>query len=778
MRILIATFVFLTFVIQVSAQQPPNCGSTPAMKSFCRDACIICDIDGFTGRNNSNITGQAPPGFCTSQVHHMQWIGFIAGTTEITMEVRVSYCTLNNGLEIGLYESLDCNSFRLVSECDTDVRPNTTRSFTNTIPLTVGQYYYFVMDGSGNDICDWTIKVTKGSTKVLPLTLSPTISLPTKVCQNQVFEMITSGTNGATFYSWTVDGTVVKNGKTVSHSLDKPGTYKICLNASNVCDNAPTTCSNIQVLPLATSVVHQQICFGECFLYYEKKYCESGRYEVKLQAANGCDSIVTMVLVVDDKITAATSLNICKGDSLQIGNKILFTEGKHQVIVYNQEGCNIYLEVNLKIIVCNIKASSQSVAVICNGQNTGQIRFKVDEGTPPFLYRGFKVENASVIYEGKISDIDIYTSIAGVDEGNYSILIEDTYGNRRAVNVFVPQPAKLKSENKTSDYSGFQISCFGLANGHIKVKPSGGVPPYIFKHAFTDLMTDSITGLSAGNYKSTVTDVNGCTLLSEIQLRQPDSLSTAIQFTNPDCSGTASGKIKIDLVSGGVKPYLYGLNHGIFAENNDFSVLSSGNYTVSIKDANQCLIYRSKLLVAAEIPILSSNPKEYKVTLGDSLLLDVGINLFIYKAVWLPDDRMVCPSCLSTKVLPVNDTAYEITATSKDGCDTKLTLHVNVDKIRTFTMPNIFSPNQDNINDKLVIYSGNDVEAISFLSIYDRWGNLIYKTENIPKGLYELEWDNTFRHSAVSVGLYTWLSGVRYIDGKTIYHNGSILVAK
>lgn len=104
-------------------QQPPICGNNPAMTSLCAQACIICDIDGFTGRNNSSIKGQAPPDFCTSYVHHMQWIGFIAGTSTLTLEVKVSNCARNNGLEIGLYESLDCQTFRRISDCDTDIQP-------------------------------------------------------------------------------------------------------------------------------------------------------------------------------------------------------------------------------------------------------------------------------------------------------------------------------------------------------------------------------------------------------------------------------------------------------------------------------------------------------------------------------------------------------------------------------------------------------------------------------------------------------------------------------
>ena len=778
LRFFLFVLVSLISGLYADAQQPAICGSTPVMKSFCREACIICDIDGFTGRNNSNVTGQAPPGFCTSVVHHMQWIGFIAGTTNITLEVRVSSCTLNSGLEIGLYESLDCNTFRLVSECDTDIRPNTTRIFKNTLPLTIGQYYYFVMDGNGNDICDWNIKVTSGSTKVLPLVTPALINIPSKVCQDEVFEMSTPGVQGATLYNWSIDGAVFKNGMKVSHSLNKPGKYNICLDASNVCSKAPVNCTTIEVLTTPTSIVSQQVCFGECYKYHGKNYCQTGKYEVKLSANNGCDSIVTLDLIVDKKITASTVINICEGDTLTIGNGKLFSGGKHQVVVHNQEECDIYLEVNLQLIICNIQASTSVFPVNCNGENTGQIRFKVDAGTAPFTYSGFKVENPSLKYTGKLTSANLYETISGLDEGNYTFLIEDTYGNSKAINIFVPQPTRLSSAVQTSDFSKFNVSCYGLSDGFIKWIPSGGTPPYTYKHALSSVTSDSIDHLIAGTYSSTITDVNGCSFALNTILTQPDSLKADIIFTHPDCTGTGTGKVRVNSVTGGVKPYLYSFDNGSFSSKDEYTNLFSGKYSMTVKDANQCLNSKSQILVASEIPLLIIQDKSLNVKLGDSLMLDIGINLASYQIIWTPDIGISCINCLNPIILPLYDTDYQIKAVSKDGCEDSETIKVVVDKIRSFVISNIFSPNNDNSNDRVRIYSGNDVKFIDYLNIYDRWGNLVFKSENLPKGQYDLEWDGTFNHKSLSIGTYTWICRVEYIDGIIGIHSGSIQVVK
>lgn len=778
MKSILYIFIFTAFALSLQAQVPPICGASPSMKSFCRDACIICDIDGFTGRNNSNVVGQAPPGFCTGQVHNMQWIGFIAGTIDLTLEVKVTNCTINLGLEIGLYESLNCTSFRRVSECDTDVRPNTTRIFKNTVPLTVGQYYYFVMDGSSNDICDWTIKVTNGSTKVAPLTQTPAIIAPDKVCQNDTFNFKTPGISGATFYNWTLNDVFIKNEKESQYKITQPGSYKLCLETSNVCDKSPKSCKTIEVLPTPTTKINQEICFGECYKFHGMDFCTSGIYEVRVPAANGCDSILVFDLKVADKITATTSLNICEGDTLKIGNGQLSTNGKHQVRIQNQEGCDIFMEVNLRLIVCNIKASIEAVPVICNGQNTGIVRFKVDRGTPPFTYRGFKIENPSKVFSGNITDQNVIETITNLDEGNYTFTIEDNFGNSRVLNVFVPQPSKLKIQNTSSNYNGFQVSCYGRNDGFYKTIPSGATPPYSYKHSFGGSISDSLSGLVSGTYTVTVSDFNGCSLNSETILKQPDSIIAEIQKIDPGCDGPKTGQISIKNVKNGVSPYRYALNTESYSTVNEFLKLAEGNYTVYIKDANQCRLIKTITLIAAEIPIIVNENPSQQISLGDSTDLKVKLNLSDFIAFWLPSDGVSCPKCPETKVLAVNNTDYEIEVKSKDGCIARSVIKVNVEKKRSFLISNVFSPNGDLSNDKMKVFTGNDVEKILSFNIYDRWGNLLFKAEQIQKGLSEIDWDGSFHNVHTADGNYTWISEVLYIDGVTKVQSGSLVVLK
>ena len=45
-------------------------------------------------------------------------------------------------------------------------------------------------------------------------------------------------------------------------------------------------------------------------------------------------------------------------------------------------------------------------------------------------------------------------------------------------------------------------------------------------------------------------------------------------------------------------------------------------------------------------------------------------------------------------------------------------------------VPNAFSPNHDGVNDLFMIYSGPQVVKVRQLQVFDRWGELIWSTED------------------------------------------------
>ena len=69
-------------------------------------------------------------------------------------------------------------------------------------------------------------------------------------------------------------------------------------------------------------------------------------------------------------------------------------------------------------------------------------------------------------------------------------------------------------------------------------------------------------------------------------------------------------------------------------------------------------------------------------------------------------------------------------------------------------MPNVFSPNQDGVNDRFLVFSENDV--LYDMNIYDRWGNRVYEGLNLITNDTSMGWDGMSNNSNVAQGVYVY----------------------
>ncbi len=75
-------------------------------------------------------------------------------------------------------------------------------------------------------------------------------------------------------------------------------------------------------------------------------------------------------------------------------------------------------------------------------------------------------------------------------------------------------------------------------------------------------------------------------------------------------------------------------------------------------------------------------------------------------------------------------------------------------------IPNAFSPNNDGINDLFLIASSPETEVLKFdLKIFDRWGNLIFNSDNIVDS-----WNGTYKDRLVPEGVYVYIIDTKIED--------------
>lgn len=88
-------------------------------------------------------------------------------------------------------------------------------------------------------------------------------------------------------------------------------------------------------------------------------------------------------------------------------------------------------------------------------------------------------------------------------------------------------------------------------------------------------------------------------------------------------------------------------------------------------------------------------------------------------------------------------------------------------------IPNVFSPNGDNINDEWVIVP-NDLNVVGIeCNVFDRWGDLVYQSDDSP-----IVWDGTFNGKNVMPGVYVYLVKLTDNNGDAKILSGDLTVVR
>lgn len=753
--------------------QPVPCGNPAVMTSYCKDACIICNIDGFTGVNSYTVQGQAPPGFCTSYVHNIKWIAFQAGSVDLQLEVSVFNCQKGSGLEIGIYKSLDCNTFELVSNCETDIPTNTKAIFTNTKPLTIGQYYYFVMDGGNGDVCNYLVKVLKGTTQVTPLDDSGSIIGEPLVCPNVPNTYKKTYVEGAINFDWTLDGLPYAAADSINVVFTTEGSHEICVTASNVCDKAAPSCMTVEVKGIDTTFINQTLCEGECLTAANTQICKAGKYVFDLISEKGCDSTIVVNLTINPVYTQNVSINICEGDTIHIFDQSYYQTGTYTKTGSTWQGCDSTINLDLKLIVCNIKGDAQAKNVLCSGESNGSIDVTILNGTPPFTYKYSLVNSPAILGTGSISSTNLPVTINNFSAGNYIITVQDNYGNSLVLLQNVTEPSLIQFTSTSSDFNKFNISCAGNSDGALAVYPNGGTPPYQYSWSSTQT-SNILQDLTAGAYTVTITDSAGCTKSANFNLSEPQALVISeVDYINPDCSGVKTGYTEIKKVNGGVAPYLFDLNGKGFDAITKFINLGNGNYSWTVKDANGCETKITGTLVAPEIPVIGLG-EDVTIDLGESELLQTFLNIVPDTVIWSGPTGLSCYNCLEPIATPYNTSSYILTVGSKDNCFTSDSIKITVLPNLKLYIPNAFSPNGDGVNDRFGVFAGIGVKSIRLLSVYSRWGSLLFEQRDSAPNSSGNGWDGTVNGKSVDPGVYVWYAEVEFLDGQKQTYKGDV----
>ena len=91
--------------------------------------------------------------------------------------------------------------------------------------------------------------------------------------------------------------------------------------------------------------------------------------------------------------------------------------------------------------------------------------------------------------------------------------------------------------------------------------------------------------------------------------------------------------------------------------------------------------------------------------------------------------------------------------------------------------PNIFSPNEDGINDYFTISGRSNLTKIISLRIFDRWGNQVFEKFDFDPGIPQSGWNGKFNGEMVQSGVYVFMAELLYEDIPEMF-TGSITLIR
>jgi gliding motility-associated-like protein len=172
------------------------------------------------------------------------------------------------------------------------------------------------------------------------------------------------------------------------------------------------------------------------------------------------------------------------------------------------------------------------------------------------------------------------TSVSNLPMGNYVCTITDNNGCVISASTNVSQPALL-----VASLTSAPTICTGTV-GSVNAYAVGGTAPYLYLWSNAQ-NTNSIQGLSPGQYSVTITDAHNCTASS---MTSVGAINPTLQIIGTSASssicGGPTGAITTSITNGAA-PYSFAWATGQTTQN--LSHLSPGIYAVTVTDNNGCV---------------------------------------------------------------------------------------------------------------------------------------------------------------------------------------------
>ncbi len=266
-----------------------------------------------------------------------------------------------------------------------------------------------------------------------------------------------------------------------------------------------------------------------------------------------------------------------------------------------------------------ITAATNSVS--CYGGTNGSATVNISGGMPPYTYFWSPSAQTNSV-------------LSGVPMGPYTVTVNDAgVCGSTFTTVNIPQPISPPGLTILQTHS---ITCFGANDGSVVVNGYGGTGTLNYSWTPGGMTSPTVTNLAPNIYTVEVIDANNCVASTTVQINEPTPLSLTVSSGSVSCNGGGDGWVN-GTASGGNGAYSYTW-FPVSVNNSYVSNLPIGNYTLVVRDLNNCFIADTISIIEPPpltITATSFSSTCYGIPTGSGTVT-VGGGVGGYQYQWLP----------------------------------------------------------------------------------------------------------------------------------------------
>lgn len=305
--------------------------------------------------------------------------------------------------------------------------------------------------------------------------------------------------------------------------------------------------------------------------------------------------------------------------------------------------------------------------------------------------------------------------------------------------------------------NGQQTQLSGTGNGTFLWSPAVGL-------SSSTLASPTANPTSTTTYTLTVTTANGCTAQDEVVVTIFDGFTLIVSGNTTICPGTNT-----TLTASGANAYLWSPDIAISDINSSTPTVNpttTTTYTVVATDNDGCTA--DATIVVNTYPVTYNADFDTTVCKGEPLTLSAPHGT---QFNWYVNQQLISTSSTATPAT-LNNSTITLNYQDENSCEAVKVYHIVIDNGCDFIIvPSAFSPNGDGKNDVFRIIKAG---VISYtLSVYNRWGQLIFQTNDLSGG-----WDGNINGAQAEVGTYVYMIQAQLQNGEVVNAQGNVTLLR